>query len=147
MFPRKYRIHALLALMALVIIFYPQYSKKPDQQRVDASTIAATHFLELVDTGQYEQSWQSAADYLKKDIPLEDWRQRLATVRAAAGKLLDRKQKKYTYSKTIDKDIPDGEYMVYTFSSQFENRDNLTETVTVMLEQDNIWRVAGYFIE
>jgi len=146
-FSKKYRIHAFLLLMALVIIFYPQYSKKPDQQRIDASTIAATHFLELVDRGQYEQSWQAAATYLKNDIPLEEWKQRLSTVRTAAGKVLERKQKEYIYSKEAKKDIPEGEYMVYIFTSQFENKDNLSETVTVMLEQDNTWRVAGYFIE
>jgi hypothetical protein len=37
--------------------------------------------------------------------------------------------------------------MVYHFDSNFENKDHLTETVTVMLEADSVWRVAGYFIE
>lgn len=147
MFPRKYRVHAFLLLMALVIIFYPQVSKKPDQQRIDASTIAATHFLELVDSGQYEESWQAAATYLKNDIPLEEWKKRLSTTRNAAGKIIERKEKKNFYTKKENKGIPEGEYMTYIFDSQFENKKDLTETVTVMLEQDKIWRVAGYFID
>ena len=147
MFPRKYRIHAVLALVSLVIIFYPSLSKKPDQQRIDASTAAAIHFLDLVDSGQYEQSWQSAAAYLKKDIPLEEWIKRLSAVRSVSGKLIDRKQKDYFYTKEPKNGIPPGEYMIYIFTSKFEHKDDLTETVTLMLEDGKIWRVAGYFIE
>ncbi|MCW8859153.1 MAG: DUF4019 domain-containing protein [Deltaproteobacteria bacterium] len=147
MIPKKYRVHAFLAFIALVIIFYPSYSRKPDQQRVEASTIAATHFFDLVDSGQYEQSWHAAAAYLKEDIPLEDWVKRLSAVRTAAGKLIDRKQKNYIYTKEDKQNIPDGEYMVYIFTSKFENKDDLSETLTLMLEEGKIWRVAGYFID
>ena len=147
MFPRKYRIHAFLALLALVIIFYPSYSKKPDQQRLDASSLAAVHFLELVDAGQYEQSWQGAAGYLQQEIPLEEWTSRLSEVRSAAGKLLERKQKDYIYTKDAKQGIPEGEYMVFIFNSTFATKQNIHETVTLILEQDKIWRVAGYFIE
>ncbi|MFK5925127.1 MAG: DUF4019 domain-containing protein [Desulfuromusa sp.] len=147
MFPRKYRVHAFLALIALVIIFYPSFSRKPDQQRIDVSTIAATNFFELVDAGRYEQSWEACAAYLKNEIPKEEWVKRLSAVRSVAGKLLDRKQTDFTYTKNANEGIPDGEYMVYHFDSKFQNEDHLTETVTVMLERDRTWRIAGYFIE
>lgn len=147
MLPRKYRVHAFLILISLLIIFYPQYRKKPDDQRIETSTVAATRFLELVDRGDYEASWQTAAAYLKNDIPLEQWLTRLAAVREAAGKIVERRQKKYIYSKNPKKGVPEGEYMVYIFSSRFANKDDLTETVTLMLEEDGLWRVAGYFIE
>lgn len=150
MFPRKYRIHAFLALTALFIIFYPQFSHKPDQLRVDASTVAATHFLELLDSEQYDLSWEACASYLKNDVSKQEWSKRLSAVRSVAGKLLDRKQKSYTYTKDsveAKANIPDGEYMVYYFDSKFQNKDHLTETLTIMLERDKTWRVAGYFIE
>jgi len=146
-FPRKYRVHVFLALIALVIIFYPSFSRKPDQQRVEASTIAATHFLELVDSGQYDQSWETCAAYLKNEVSQQDWVKRLSAVRSVSGKLLERKQKDYTYTRDAGKSIPDGEYMVYHFDSQFQNKEHLAETLTIMLERDNTWRVAGYFIE
>ena len=147
MIPRKYRVHAFLALIALVIVVYPILSRQPDQQRIDDSSVAATSFFELVDSGQFEQSWETCAAYLKQEVPKQDWVKRLSAVRSVAGKLLDRKQKDFTYTKNIDEGIPDGEYMVYHFNSKFENNDNLTETVTVMLERDKFWRIAGYFIE
>ena len=150
MLAKKYQIHVLLAVTALVIIFYPSISRKPDQQRVEASTIAATHFLELLDTEKYDQSWDACASYLKNDISKEEWIKRLSAVRSVSGKLLERKQESYTYTKDSEEakaNIPQGEYMVYYFDSQFQNKDHLTETLTIMLEKDNNWRVAGYFIE
>lgn len=147
MFPRKYRVHVFLSVIALVIIFYPSFSRKPDQQRIDASTIAATHFLELVDSGQYKQSWETCATYLKNEVAQQDWIKRLSAVRSVSGKLLDRKQKDYVYTKNAGEGVPIGEYMVYHFDSKFQNKDHLTETITVMLGQDNTWQVAGYFIE
>ncbi|MDA3902676.1 MAG: DUF4019 domain-containing protein [Desulfuromusa sp.] len=147
MFPSKYRVHAFLAIIALIIIFYPSISRKPDQQRVDDSTIAATHFFELVDSGQYEQSWEACSAYLKGDVAQQEWVERLSAVRTVAGKLLERNQTDYTYTRDAGASIPDGEYMVYHFDSKFQNKDHLTETVTIMLEQDKNWRVAGYFID
>ncbi|MDX2481313.1 MAG: DUF4019 domain-containing protein [Desulfuromusa sp.] len=147
MFPSKYRVHAFLGFIALVIIFYPSISRKPDQQRVDASTVTATHFFELVDSGQYEQSWEACSAYLKSEVPQQEWIDRLSAVRSVAGKLLERKQTDYIYTRDAGASIPDGEYMVYHFDSKFQNKDHLAETVTIMLEQDKNWRVAGYFIE
>jgi Protein of unknown function (DUF4019) len=147
MFPRKYRIHAFLILISLIIIFYPQFSRKPDQQRIDDSTIVAMIFLDQVDSGQYDQSWQGAADYLKNQVPLDDWITKLKVVRTAAGKNIERNEEKNFYSKEQMDSLPEGEYMVYIFASKFENQAEVTETVTVMLEKDDIWRVAGYFIE
>ncbi|SEA80582.1 Protein of unknown function [Desulfuromusa kysingii] len=147
MLPRKYRVHIFLTVIALVIIFYPLISRQPDQQRVDDSGVAATRFFELVDAGQYAQSWEVCAAYLKKEVPREEWIKNLSAVRSVAGKLLDRKQRDYIYTKNINEGIPDGEYMVYKFDSTFQNKEDLTETVTVMLETDSVWRVAGYFIE
>ncbi|MEE4252855.1 MAG: DUF4019 domain-containing protein [Desulfuromusa sp.] len=147
MFPRKYRVHIFLTVIALVIIFYPMLSRKPDQQRIDASSAVAASFFELVDAGQYAESWDTCATYLKKEVPQQEWVEKLSAVRSVAGKLLERTQKDYAYTKNMDESIPNGEYMVYHFDSNFENKDHLTETVTVMLEADSVWRVAGYFIE
>ncbi len=144
---RKYRIHIFLALLALVIIFYPSYIRKPDQQRLEASGEAASRFLTLVDQGKYRESWDGCAEYLKDTVPLAQWQEQLAAVRSTAGPLKDRKQTNYVYTKEAKKGVPEGEYMVYTYSSSFANKADVGETVTLLLAPDGIWRVAGYFIE
>ena len=148
MLPRKYRIHAFLAILALVIIFYPSYMKQPDQQVLDASNAAANAFLRLIDSGKYQESWQSCSPYLQTKVPLTKWLDELGAVRDTAGKLLERRQVDHTYSKEAHKKgIPAGDYMVYTYSTTFVNKKDAQETVTLMLGQDGIWRVAGYFIK
>ncbi len=147
MIPRKYRVHIFLAIIALVIIFYPSFSRKPDQERLDKSSVAATEFFSLVDAGKYQESWDACSAYLKNEVEEPVWSKRLAAVRTVAGALIDRKQKDYTYTNNVGDSIPVGEYMVYHFDSQFANKDHLVETVTVMLEEDKHWRIAGYFIE
>ena len=147
---RKYRVHIFLLLIALGIIFYPSFSRRPDQQRVDTSTVAATHFLELVDSGQYEQSWDVCGDYLKNEFSKEEWVKQLSAVRSVAGKLLERKAKNYIYTKDsveAKANIPAGEYMEYFFDSKFQNKDHLSETITLKLEPDNTWRVVGFFFK
>jgi hypothetical protein len=146
-FLKKYRVHIFLTALALAIIIYPQFSHKPDQQRVDASSIAVTRFFDLVDQGKYGQSWESCSTYLKSEVPKDEFVSRLSAVRKVAGKLLDRKQKDYLYTKDPGANIPAGEYMIYHFDAKFENKDHLTETVTVMLEGGKNWKIAGYFIE
>ena len=147
MFLRKYRVHIFLAIVALTIIIYPQYSRKPDQQRVDASSVAVVQFFDLVDQGKYEESWESCSAYLKGEVPKEDWIKRLSGVRKAVGALVERKQKDYQYTKDPGSNIPAGEYMIYHFDATFKNKTHLTETITVMLEGGHKWKVAGYFIE
>lgn len=147
MLARKYRIHIFLALLALVIIFYPSYMRKPDQQRLDDSSTAAYQFLTLVDQQKYRESWDICADHLKNSVPLPQWQQQLANVRSATGPLLERKQTDYSYTKGAKKGVPEGEYMVYSYTSAFTNKAGVNETVTLMLTTNGSWRVAGYFIE
>ena len=58
---------------------------------------------------------------------------------------MTRKLKSKMYSKTLP-GVPDGEYVVIMFDTQFENKKSAVETVTPMLDKDGKWRVAGYLI-
>ncbi len=43
--------------------------------------------------------------------------------------------------------VPDGNYAIIQYQTAFANKAAAVETVSLMLEQDNVWRVAGYFIK
>lgn len=146
MLPRKYRIHAFLAVMALVIIFYPIYSRKPDSALIDGASAAAMQFLEEVDNGHYERSWRGSAPYLQEEVPLDEWIERLSSVRSAAGALQQRVREDYSYTPEASEGIPEGEYMVMTYHTTFKAGD-VTETLTLMRQNDGPWLVAGYFID
>ena len=42
--------------------------------------------------------------------------------------------------------MPEGEYVVMTFISQFELRERVIETITLMLNSEEQWKVVGYFL-
>lgn len=42
---------------------------------------------------------------------------------------------------------PDGHYVVLKYSTRFERKRHGTETVVAELDEDDEWRVAGYFVK
>ena len=143
--PKQFRIHVVLILACLVMILFPVLSERPDADKADAATAAAEKFLELIDNEQYKLSWQATSAPLRAKVSEEAWTEQLGKVRTRVGPIVERRQKKITYS-TSAHEQPDGEYIVLTYDSQFKDVVGVTETITVMLDQD-AWRVAGYFIQ
>jgi Protein of unknown function (DUF4019) len=144
--PSKYRIHAALILVALLIIFLPLINERPDKEKAAAASAAAEKFLHLVDTDQFSQSWQISASLLKEKVPEQKWVDQLQRTRAITGPLVERAQDSMSYS-TSAKDSPEGEYVLITFDTTFKAKSKVSEIVTVMLDKDKTWRVAGYFIK
>lgn len=146
MFSRKYRIHAALLLVSLLIIFLPLYNEKPDEQKAQAAAAAAAEFLALVDADKFAESYQRSAKLLKEKVSEQQWVEQLRKTRAVAGPLLGRSQKEISYSTTAQ-DSPEGEYILILFDSNYQAKPGATETITLMLARDATWRVAGYFIK
>jgi hypothetical protein len=103
-------------------------------------------WLALVDSGKYADSWQEAAQIFKAAVNKEQWQNALRGSRDPLGKLLSRKFKSATYTKTLP-GAPDGEYVVIQYESSFEHKQSAVETITPMLDKDGKWRVSGYFIK
>lgn len=131
----------LLALsVSLSTITFAQ--QKPEHL---AQTSAET-WLGLIDSGKYADSWQEAAAMFKTAVTKEKWQDMLHQVRDPLGKVLSRKLKSATYTKTLP-GVPDGDYVVVEFDTSFERKQAATETITPMLDKDGKWRVSGYFVK
>ena len=76
----------------------------------------------------------------------DQWQSLLAANRAPQGKVLSRKLKSATYTKTLP-NAPEGEYVVIQYDTDFEHKPAAVETVVPMLDKDGKWRVSGYFIK
>jgi hypothetical protein len=100
----------------------------------------------LVDSGKYADSWQESSQLFKAHVTREQWQSMLHATRDPLGKMLSRKLKSATYTKTLP-GAPDGEYVVIQYESSFEHKQSAVETVTPMLDTDGKWRVSGYFIK
>jgi len=114
---------------------------KPEQ----AAQKSAESWLTLVDSGNYGQSWDQAAQLFRTAVTRDEWSGKIRAVRDPLGKVTSRKLKSATYTKTLP-GAPDGEYVVIQYETAFEHKQSAVETITPMLDKDGTWRVSGYFI-
>ena len=145
MIPKQFRIHAVLILACLAMILIPLYSQSPDSEKVEQARPTAAEFLALVDDGKFPESWQSSASLMREKVTLQDWTEKLDKARNLSGALLKRTEKSASYATEV-KDSPDGEYIMLIYTSDFQKAADVSEYVTVMLE-DGDWKVAGYFMQ
>lgn len=145
MLPKQFRIHAVLILACIFIILYPLYSEKPETEKVEQAVPVAAEFLQMIDSGQYAESWRSSASLMQEKITEKDWAEKLAKARERTGDVINRERESATYS-TKAQDSPEGEYIMLIYDSKFDKAGELSEYVTVMRDGE-LWKVAGYFLE
>jgi len=131
-----------MAVFCLCLSCSPKASEAETAQAVTA----AQNWLALIDEGEYGESWEEAAVYFKNALSKEKWAQMLTAVRKPLGQLISRDLKSKTYKKSLP-GAPDGEYVIIQFKTSFENKKSAVETITPMLDDDNEWRVSGYYIK
>ena len=107
---------------------------------------AAEVWLEMVDAGDYSESWEASAELFRKVVSREQWVQSLLGVRAPLGKLVSRELASKQYATELP-GAPDGEYVIIQFATSFENKKTAVETITPMLAPGGSWKVSGYFIK
>ena len=145
MFTWKYRIHAICILSVLAIIIIPQITNRPDANKKQATTIAAQEFLQMVDAEKYADSWLIADTYLKKTITQQAWDDKLTKIQQAIGPVTQRSLESVSFTAPAE-ELPDSEFILLEYSSQFKLKE-VGEVVTVVLGEDNRWRVVGYFLQ
>lgn len=132
----------MIVLLALLLVPAAFGSDDPIRDAEDS----AAKWLRLVDGGQFEQSWDSAADMFKKSVSREDWKKAIEGARKPLGSLRSRKVKTSQYIVNPE-GAPEGEYVMIQYDSSFDGLPNAVETLTPMKEKDGVWRVSGYFIK
>jgi len=102
-----------------------------------AALPAIQAWLDLLDAGQYAESWQQASENFRALETRDDWVNKLEDVRKPLGKLRSRKEAKAeTNSRAF----------IMKYDSSFEGLKDASETVTFICEPDGHWRAAGYLI-
>lgn len=117
-----------------------------EQEDIAAAQSAAVAWLALVDQGRYEEVWEDAAPLMKAAVSSADLQRSLTVARGPFGELQSREVAKSSFHTTLP-GAPDGEYVVFTFSTSFADKAQAVETVTAMKVSDGTWRVAGYFVK
>ncbi|MBB1423937.1 DUF4019 domain-containing protein [Pseudoalteromonas sp. SG43-7] len=114
---------------------------------VDVSTEIgpATSWLEVVDSGKYANSWQQAGAFFQKNVPQALWVSKLEQVRTPLGAVTSREGISRQVLTSIPQ-LPDGDYVILEFQTDFENKAQSIETVTLKKSAEQ-WQVIGYFIQ
>jgi hypothetical protein len=136
----------IIFLLVLSLSLMGSLAEAQNTKKEKAAVTAAEQWLLLVDEGKYDQSWREAAEYFKNAVSQDEWHQSLQAVRSPLGKLVSRKVKTQVY-KTSLPGAPDGEYVVIQFETSFKKKKAAVETVTPMMDEDDVWRVSGYYIK
>ena len=115
------------------------------EDSLDRAYEAGTSWLALVDSGEYDRSWDEAAAHFKSLVPQDEWLRKVDGVRTPLGTTQHRSEVSRQYTQALP-GAPDGEYVVFKFTTSFRQKQSSTETLTLTHEPDGTRRVSGYFI-
>ena len=135
-------IRALVPMILLPFIFAVQPVRAGDAA-TDA-TADGQAFLELIDHGQYAESWTKTGAMFKAKLTADSWSKMAQSARTPFGALVQRKPAQVNLTKSLP-GAPDGDYAVIRYQTVFEKKAEAVETVTLTHESDH-WAVIGYFI-
>ena len=131
----------LKAALAVSLVISPALAADAREQAAAKSVEA---WLAIHDAGRYDESWDAAAEYVKRMIPQSKWEDAMQAHRAPLGNVKSRSVHATTYAATLP-GMPDGDYMVLQYKTSFEKKDSAIETIIPMLE-DGQWKVMTYRI-
>ncbi|MGD9007711.1 MAG: DUF4019 domain-containing protein [Desulfobacteraceae bacterium] len=135
----------LVSVFSLVFYLGAIIPALADAKAEQTAISVAGAWLNLVDQGRYNDSWQQAASIFQATVNKKQWATSLQAIRQSLGKVISRKLNKKHYTHTLP-GAADGEYVVLEFYTVFEKKKNAVETVTPMLDSDGQWKVSGYYI-
>jgi hypothetical protein len=139
---RRMRACAILAIACMVA--GPALAQDP---RAGAAQRAAREWLALVDKLDVAASFAAAGDKFRAPITQDAWGDAIEKARAPLGPLVQRTIVETAFDRAAAPGGgPEIDIVVFLFRTAFANRTGASESVTLALDSDGVWRVIGYFI-
>jgi hypothetical protein len=113
-----------------------------DDDRAAQAALVAKAWVAEIDAGNYEQSYDDAGSALHQKVPVDTWIKILKTERPTLGKVVAREETSTSYKPNGFEGI-DGEFMVVSYRTAFENKPHELEYV-VLRREGGKWRATGY---
>jgi hypothetical protein len=139
-----WRIGLLFAVMLCVALSTQNAARAQDPGATIVQK-AARDWLALTDRGDAGASWNAAGKLFQNAISVDRWAEGFKKVRSPLGPVAERTMLSTQFTKTFQ-GAPDGDYALLVFRTNFANKTDARETVTLQRETDGNWRVVGYFI-
>lgn len=101
------------------------------------------NWLAWIDNGSYPEAWQYAGTAMHNCIDQADFDKEMQGIRGPLGTVKSREVK--SQRRMVNPTgLPEGDYCFLSYTTLFENRPNVPETVMLELEPDGVWRIAAY---
>ena len=119
----------------------PAPAPTPEDTRPAAASQAAREWMQLVDAGDWQTSYEATAESFQSVNTLALWASTSEEVRVPLGAVTSREA-------LSEEGIPGGTngYHLVRFRTSFATKPDATETLS-MSREDGAWKVAGYIIE
>lgn len=111
----------------------------------DDAAAAAKSWLAVVDAKNYPESWKDAADLFQQGVSEARWNGMVQDIRNKVGAVKSREFQTAELTKTLPS-MPDGDYAIVSFQTDFETKGPSTEVITLVREHGK-WKVGGYYIQ
>lgn len=106
---------------------------------------AANRWLAALDADNFTSCWNSAAEYFKNGVALDDWIEKAQGVRDGVGHLQTRRLKQSIETNDLPA-APAGNYVVSEYTSVYSKVGEIGERLTTVQEEDGQMRVVGYYL-
>lgn len=131
----------LMPLITAILLYFFSASAHSQTDEAEAAVLA---WLEAIDSGQFEQAWETSSSILQVPLSSSMLARTVNAARRDFGAVESRRRVRVILETSMP-GAPIGDYAVFTFQTQFENKPQITETITPHLEE-GAWRVSGYYI-
>lgn len=120
----------------------PPVAPPPDPAEVARE--AVDEWLSLIDAGSYAEAYDAASGILRQNVTRDEFVGTYEEGRSLLGTLRSRVFRSATPATTLP-GAPDGDYVVFEFDADYEQKEHAVERVTTALEAGT-WRVAGHWV-
>jgi hypothetical protein len=102
----------------------------------------AQQWLVFVDQGQYAESWSATGSLFQSSMQQPQWVQTLTGARTPLGTVVSREVAGSEIRASLP-GAPAGQYALVSFATNFQNKPDIIETIT-MMDESGQWKVVGY---
>lgn len=145
LFCRNFLLASLLFSVTLNAVDQttPPTANSELEKNVELSEMVTNNWLDMLDKGRYEDSWDKGSLMFRNTISKKEWKKAMDDMRKPLGSVLSRSVLDIRTSKD-PKGLPAGDYMVFFYKTAFANKKEAHELVTLVQESDRQWRVLTY---
>ncbi len=106
---------------------------------------AAEAWLNLIDQGKYDNSWEVGALSFQLTISKKEWNKAMESIRKPLGSVSSRQLQEKRVAND-PKGLPKGEYLVLYYKTAFLNQADANELLTLQKQSNGQWKILTYHV-